>query len=69
MKNNRIYGGIWMAMISVMVFLTACTSGFEDANRPGGNLSQEDLNKDNYATGSFMYSSLSITARINALAS
>ena len=41
-------------MITALAFLTACTSNFEDVNRPGGNLSQEDLNKDNYATGSFI---------------
>ena len=54
MKKNRIYGGLGLMMITALAFLTACTSNFEDVNRPGGNLSQEDLNKDNYATGSFI---------------
>lgn len=54
MKTNKIKGGLSLIAFSALTILASCTAGFEDANRPGGNLSREDLNKDNYATGSFM---------------
>ena len=33
---------------------TACTAGFEEENRPGQKISQEELDRDNYATSSFL---------------
>ena len=43
--------------LSVFVFtiilMSSCTSGFEEINRPGGYLSGEELNRDNYKSGVF----------------
>lgn len=36
------------------IALSACTAGFEEANRPGEDLSGEELARDNYNTGSFL---------------
>lgn len=36
------------------MLMTACTDGFEDANRPGDKASSEELGRDNYSTGSFL---------------
>lgn len=34
--------------------ISSCTAGFDDANRPGQDASAEELNRDNYNTGSFL---------------
>ena len=34
--------------------MTSCTDGFEDANRPGNKIDNEQLNRDNFASGSFL---------------
>lgn len=34
--------------------VTSCTAGFEEANRPGNKVSEEELNRDSYGTGSFL---------------
>ena len=34
--------------------LISCTGNFEDMNRPGSRLSPEELQRDNYAAGSFL---------------
>ena len=39
---------------ALMTISTACTAGFEDANRPGEDVSSEELSRDNYNTGSFL---------------
>lgn len=36
------------------VALISCTGNFEDMNRPGSRLSPEELQRDNYAAGSFL---------------
>ena len=43
-----------VASVAVMGLAASCTDGFEDANRPGGALNNEEINRDNYSTGSFM---------------
>lgn len=47
-----------LSLGSIMIFglgiLASCTAGFEEANRPGGKLDSDDLNKDGYAAGSFL---------------
>ena len=44
MKTNKIKGGLSLIAFSALTILASCTAGFEDANRPGGNLNWEDLN-------------------------
>lgn len=39
---------------ALMTISTACTAGFEEANRPGEDVSSEELSRDNYNTGSFL---------------
>ena len=34
--------------------MTSCTDGFEDANRPGNKIDGDQLNRDNFASGSFL---------------
>ncbi len=43
-----------VSSVAVMSLATSCTSGFEEANRPGEAVSAEELSRDNYNTGSFM---------------
>lgn len=43
-----------VASVAVMGLTASCTDGFEQANRPGGALNNEEINRDNYNTGSFM---------------
>ena len=40
-------------LFAAMGTLSSCTSGFEDANRPGNKASQEEIMVDNNAIGSF----------------
>lgn len=55
MKTNKIFKGLSLGLVSVTLFgLASCTSGFEDANRPGDKASGEELARDNYNTGSFL---------------
>ena len=37
-----------VASVAVMGLAASCTDGFEDANRPGGALNNEEINRDNY---------------------
>ena len=39
-----------VASVAVMGLAASCTDGFEDANRPGGALNNEEINRDNYST-------------------
>ncbi|MGM9836375.1 MAG: SusD/RagB family nutrient-binding outer membrane lipoprotein [Muribaculaceae bacterium] len=41
-------------LAAVVMMSTACTAGFEEANRPGESVSSEELSRDNYNTGSFL---------------
>lgn len=49
MNINKIY----VALICSSLMLASCTAGFEEANRPGNKISEEELSRDNYSTGSF----------------
>lgn len=55
MKKKNImkmfsFGSVMVAALA----LSACTDGFEEANRPGEEASAEELSRDNYNTGSFL---------------
>ena len=52
MKKNHIAKGLGIAALSLA--LASCTSGFEEANRPGGSQSKEVLQRDNYNISSFL---------------
>ena len=52
MKKNHIAKGLGIAALSFA--LASCTSGFEEANRPGGSQSKEVLQRDNYNISSFL---------------
>ena len=41
-------------LFAAMGTLSSCTSGFEEANRPGNKTSQEEIMVDNNAIGSFL---------------
>lgn len=43
-----------VASVAVVGLAASCTAGFEEANRPGEAVNAEELNRDNYNTGSFM---------------
>ena len=43
MKKNHIAKGLGIAALSLA--LASCTSGFEEANRPGGSQSKEVLQR------------------------
>ncbi len=42
-----------LALCAGIFALASCTAGFEEINRPGGALSNEELNRDNYRSGVF----------------
>lgn len=53
--KNHIFKNICLLLVfyvGVLAF-TSCTADFEDINRPGGALSEEELNRDNYRSGVF----------------
>ena len=52
MNTNKIFKTLSLGL--VLGLATACTSGFEEANRPGDKASGEELSRDNYNTGSFL---------------
>lgn len=52
MKKNHIAKSLGIAALTLA--LGSCTSGFEEANRPGGSLSREVLQRDNYNIASFL---------------
>ncbi|MGP1468437.1 MAG: SusD/RagB family nutrient-binding outer membrane lipoprotein [Hoylesella shahii] len=56
MSNNNIFKSMAFAALFVggVAMQTACTAGFEEENRPGQKISQEELDRDNYATSSFL---------------
>ena len=53
-KNHYIKYFAYTAIAAAAFAMTACTAGFEEANRPGEDLSSEELSRDNYNTGSFL---------------
>ena len=53
-KNHIIKYFAYTAIAAASLAMTACTAGFEEANRPGEDLSGEELSRDNYNTGSFL---------------
>ena len=53
MKISKVLSVCAILATGVGLF-ASCTAGFEDANRPGGYLSGNDLNTDGYATGAFL---------------
>ena len=52
MKINHIAKGLSLAALALT--LGSCTSGFEEINRPGGNLDKGTLQRDNYSISSFL---------------
>ena len=50
MKINHIAKGLSLAALALT--LGSCTSGFEEINRPGGNLDKGTLQRDNYSSSS-----------------
>lgn len=56
MSKNNIFKSMAFAALFVggVAMQTACTAGFEEENRPGQKISQEELDRDNYATSSFL---------------
>lgn len=43
-----------VSLFPAMALVLSCTAGFEEANRPGNEVSAEELSRDNYNTGSFL---------------
>ena len=41
-------------LVGGLAMQTACTAGFEEANRPGHKVSADELDRDNYSTSSFL---------------
>lgn len=39
-------------LVGGLAMQTACTAGFEEANRPGHKVSADELDRDNYSTSS-----------------
>ena len=56
MINKHISRAFMRAIVALAVAggLSACTAGFEEANRPGNKTSAEELGRDNYTIGSFL---------------
>ena len=52
-KISRILPMTFIGMFAMSV-ATSCTSGFDEANRPGENASYDELARDNYNTGAFL---------------
>ena len=54
MKNHILKNiCLLLAFYAGVLAFNSCTAGFEDINRPGGALSQEELDRDNYRSGVF----------------
>ena len=53
-KENRVKMLSLGMLFVAMGTLSSCTSGFEEANRPGNKASQEEIMVDNNAIGSFL---------------
>lgn len=56
MNNKHILKSMALGALLVggLAMQTACTAGFEEANRPGHKVSAEELDRDNYSTSSFL---------------
>ena len=56
MNTNKIMKNVSLGLVSLSMLglVTACTSGFEEANRPGDKAAGDELARDNYNTGSFL---------------
>lgn len=55
MKKTNIMKKLTMgSVMAAALAFTACTAGFEEANRPGEEVSADELSRDNYNTGSFL---------------
>ena len=46
--------GCLSLLLGFLVFFVSCTNNFNDINKPAGKLSIEELQRDNYAVGSFL---------------
>ncbi|EGC19535.1 RagB/SusD family nutrient uptake outer membrane protein [Prevotella multiformis] len=49
-----IHRKILLPLAVLLAALSSCTGNFTDVNRPGSRLSPEELQRDNYAVGSFL---------------
>lgn len=55
MKKKYLYQICFLANIALTTgVITSCTAGFEEANRPGNKVDAGILDRDNYASGSFL---------------
>ena len=56
MNNKHIFKSMALGALLVggLAMQTACTAGFEEANRPGHKVSADELDRDNYSTSSFL---------------
>ena len=46
--------GCLSLLLGFLVSFVSCTNNFNDINKPAGKLSIEELQRDNYAVGSFL---------------